>query len=128
MAFLSDITLNPTSYGGTNTSRVYTDVGYLGLQTRLRRVAATANTTPEECIISHTGIEGTLKRDRRMLKIQKTYTDPVKGEVKASAHLVLDAPRGTTVVTAGELKEIIGQLLALYMVAGNNDKFLNGEL
>ena len=99
-----------------------------------RRVAATANTTPETIRVSHEikGI-GYKQRCRSLVKAGKVYnnTDPstTGGVVPSySWQLVLDRPlQSGGAVTVQHLKDSLGQLMDLLLISGQLDKFLNQE-
>lgn len=99
-----------------------------------RRVAATANTTPELHRIAHEvkGI-GYKQRCRSLLKLSMTYnnTDPsTTGGVVPSFSwgLTLDRPiQSGGAVTVQHLKDKLGQLIDTLLISGQLDKFLNQE-
>lgn len=99
-----------------------------------RRVAATANTTPEVLKISHEvkGV-GYKQRCRSLISTKMTYnnTDPsVTGGVVPSFgwSLVLDRPlQSGGAVTVQHIKDKLGQLMDTLLISGQLDKFLNQE-
>jgi hypothetical protein len=61
------------------------------------------------------------------VRLDKTFTDPIAGVVTLSAYMVLQVPRGTSVVTLQEIKDCVGRLIALEQSSGALDKILNRE-
>jgi hypothetical protein len=99
-----------------------------------RRVAATANTTPETLTIGHEvrGI-GFKQRCRSLLRIGRQFNnvDPstTGGAVPSfSWQLVLDRPLNSAgAVTVQHLKDTLGQMIDVMLISGQLDKFLNQE-
>jgi len=99
-----------------------------------RRVAATANTTPEVIKIAHEvkGV-GYKQRCRSVVKSSRTYnnTDPsTTGGVIPSFNwtLTLDRPlQSGGAVTTQHIKDGLGQLMDVLLISGQLDKFLNQE-
>jgi len=128
--FDNAISLNPNAYGGANVAKVYDLVGWGGDSSSIRRVAATATTTPETLVVSHqssTPKGSDLTTDQHMVRVDKEFIDPVKGPVKLSAWLVIRVPKGTSVVTDQEIKDNVGRLLAFEQASGALAKILNSE-
>lgn len=130
--FNTDISLNPTTFGGTNAAKVYSLVLPLGTDTSLRRVSATSATTPETLKIAHQSSSsknevGVLQYSQHLIRLDESFTDPIKGSGQLSAWLVLRNPIGTTVITSQKILDILGRLLAFEQTAGNLDKILNNE-
>jgi hypothetical protein len=125
--FTYPVSLNPTTYGGANVAKVY-DLIDLDNQRSVSRVGATATTTPETLTVSHqaTGT-GLALADRHLVRLDKTLTDPISGKVTLSAYLVLQVPRGTSVVTNQEILDLVGRLLAFEQASGAITKLLNSE-
>jgi hypothetical protein len=99
-----------------------------------RRVAATANTTPEVMTISHEIRNvGFKQRIRSLLRFKRTYSnvDPsTTGNVVPSFSwgLTLDRPTSSGgAVTVQHLKDSLGQLIDAMLISGQLDKFLNQE-
>jgi hypothetical protein len=125
--FTYPLSLNPTTYGGANVAKSY-DLVDLQDSRSVSRVAATATTTPETVTISHVvSGSGLSIADRHLVRLDKTFTDPIAGVVTLSAYMVLQVPRGTSVVTLQEIKDCVGRLLALEQASGALDKILNRE-
>jgi len=124
--FTYPLSLNPTSFGGVNAAKSY-DLIDLQDSKSVSRVASTATTTPETVTISHQSSGSVVVTDRHLVRLDKTFTDPALGSVGLSAYLVLSVPRGTTVVTLQEIKDMVGRLIALEQTAGALDKILNSE-
>lgn len=123
------VTLNPTAFGGANVDKVYDHIG-LGTEksSSVRRVGATITTTPETLSISHReSKQGAVTYDQHLVRMDKTFTDPIAGLVTLSSWLVIRVPRGTTVVTEQEIKDMVGRLLAFEQAAGSLTKILNSE-
>jgi len=128
MALTADIALNPTTYGGANVSKTYSLLGYSSLSEATRRVAATATTTPETLAIKHREIKvKDCMTDQHLVRLDTQLTDPVKGQCQLSARLILEVPKGTTVVTSQMILDIVGRLIGLEQTAGILDKLLNSE-
>lgn len=126
--FADPIAINPNTYGGANVSTSYALVGLTGIAASLRRVSATAATAPDTLTISHQGSKrGSIDTDRHMVRVDKTYIDPIKGPVVTSAWMVIEVPKGTSVVTLTEVKEVVGRLVAFEQASGNIDKLVNSE-
>lgn len=130
--FSTDISLNPTSFGGTNASKVYSLVLPLSTDASLRRVSATSATTPETLKIAHQSSSsknevGVLAYGQHLIRLDQAFTDPVKGTGTLSAWLVLRNPIGTTVITSQSIIDILGRLIAFEQTAGTLDKVLNNE-
>jgi hypothetical protein len=127
--FNNDLTLNPTTQltGATNAAKIYSLIEVDGGRS-LRRVSATAATTPELLTISHeTRKSGAYQYDAHLVRSDIQETDPVKGLVQYGCRLVLDVPRGTTVVTSQKLIDCVGRVLDFIRASGNLDKFINSE-
>lgn len=126
--FNNAITLNPSAFGGANADLVYDLVGWGGDSSSIRRVAATALTTPETLRVSHQQSKsGDVEYDQHLIRIDKEMTDPVKGKVTFSSWMVIRIPRGTTVVTNQEILNQVGRLIAFERASGALDKILNNE-
>jgi len=99
-----------------------------------RRVAATANTTPETLTTGHE-VRGTgyKQRARSVIRIGRQYnnTDPstTGGVVPSfSWQLVLDRPLNSGgAVTVQHIKDALGQLIDVLLISGQLDKLLNQE-
>lgn len=127
--FNNALTLNPQTFGGANQDKIY-DLISMGAtsSSSTRRVAATATTTPELLIISHRAQKsGSITTDQHLVRLDTTFNDPVLGPSKLSSWIVVQVPRGTSVVTLQEIKNQIGRLIALEQGSGNLDKILNSE-
>lgn len=130
--FATDITLNPTSFGGTNADKVYSLVLPLGSDTSVRRVSTTAATTPETLKIAHQVINqknevGTLAYNQHLIRLDQSFTDTIKGTGALSAWLVIKNPIGTTAITGQMIIDMVGRLIAFERATGNLDKILNNE-
>lgn len=127
--FDNAISLNPTTFGGANVAKVYDLISMGSNQSSsVRRVAATSTTTPETLAISHRESKvGGVSTDQHLIRLDKTFADPLVGQVKLSSWIVVQVPRGTSVVTLQEIKDQVGRLIALEQGSGSLDKILNGE-
>lgn len=126
--FNNDITLNPQSFGGANADKVYSLVSWGGDSSSVRRVSTTAATTPETLKISHRAIKrGTVTVDQHLIRVDEQATDTLAGPVQLSAWMVIEVPRGTTVITSQKILDLVGRLIAFERAAGNLDKILNSE-
>lgn len=126
--FADNISLNPTTYGGANAAKVYAMVGWGGDSSTIRRVADTATSAPETLTISHRpSTEGKVQLDQHMIRLDEVITDPILGQVKFSAWMVIRIPKGTSVITTAKVKDLVGRLIALEQGAGNIEKILNSE-
>lgn len=118
--------LNPTTYGGANVAKSFDLVSINNLRS-LSSVATESTTTPHTLTVSHQSSGSALVVDRHLVRLDKTFSDPVKGPATLSAYLVLSVPRGTTVVTLQEIKDMVGRLIAFEQASGSLDKILNNE-
>lgn len=126
----NDITLNATGYIGTAGDKIYNLVSLdntAGVGT-LRRVAATATTTPETMRVSHRVTKkGAVESDQHMIRLDEVSIDPLKGSVVTSVWFSITVPKGTSVVTAQTVKTQFGRLVHAALQSGVFDKVLNGE-
>lgn len=129
MALANDITANPGAYGGTAADKVYKLLGWLKNNTgNIRRVAATALTTPEVLTIDHRATtEKGIVTDQHLIRLDESIIDPILGTVKISSWIVLRVPRGTTVVTSAKMKDLLGRTIHSVLQSGVTDSILNGE-
>jgi hypothetical protein len=119
--------LNPTTYGGANVAKSF-DLVDLQDSRSVSSVASEATTTPHTLTVSHQVVKsGLVSADRHLVRIDKTFTDPIQGLQTLSAYLVLQVPRSTTVVTLQEIKDCIGRLIAFEQASGALDRLLNRE-
>lgn len=125
MAFASDITLNPTTYGGANTDKTFSLVGYEGTSAALRRAATDGLSTPNTLRIAHRVTGKTTDEHLTRLDAEKANVAGVNERL--SMWTVIRVPRGTT-FTAQERLDMKGRLIAFLQASGNFDKLLNGEL
>jgi len=130
--FNTDISLNPTAFGGTNAAKVYSLVLPLGSDTSIRRVSSTSSTTPEILKIAHQQSQvqnevGKLAYNQHLIRLDQSFTDVVKGTGVLSAWLVVRNPIGTTAITSQMIIDIIGRLFAFEQTSGALDKILNNE-
>lgn len=124
----NDLTLNPGPYGGTAADLVFVLGGYPTSTSSLRRVTATALTEPNSLLISHQTVKrGDVTYNRHLVRRDRVLIDTLKGNVKGSAWLTLEAPNGVTVWTPAVLKDLVGHLVSTYMSSGVMDKILAGE-
>jgi hypothetical protein len=100
----------------------------------LRRIAATATTTPQEILISHQNNgTGFGRRSRSVIKatLRKENIDPsTTGNItpSASCHLVIDRPLNMgSNITDAEIKTLLGQLMDVITRSGQLDALLNQE-
>lgn len=126
--FNNDITLNPQSFGGANADKTYSLVSWGGDSTSIRRVPLTASTTPETLTLAHRAVKrGSVSVDSHMVRLDFLQSDPALGPALLSARLVMEVPRGTSVITNQQILDIQGRLIAFMRASGNLDKFLNSE-
>lgn len=118
---------------GSTASTVFAQITNSG-EKIVRRVSATANTTPETIEIGHQVVgQGFNKRIRTMIKYSRVYnnTDTADtGGVTPSfaCHWVLDRPvQSGGAVTTAHLKDALGYLMDLLLQSGQLDKLLNQE-
>lgn len=124
----NDLTLNPGSYGGTAANLVFVLGGYPTSTSSLRRVTATALTEPNQLLVSHQSVKrGTVTYDRHLIRRDRTLIDTLAGNVKGSAWITIEAPRGVAVWTPAVLKDMVGHLVSAYMGSGVMDQILAGE-
>ena len=125
--FTYPVSLNPTTYGGANVAKSF-DLVDLQDNRTLSSVAAEATTTPHTLSVSHQNVaSGSTTADRHLIRLDKTFNDPIYGKQTLSCYVVLQVPRGTTVVTLQEIKDMVGRLIAFEQAAGALDKILNNE-
>lgn len=125
----NDLTLNPTTQltGATNTAKAFSLTEVQGGRS-VRRVSATAATTPETLTISHERRKsGNYSYDAHMVRSDINLTDPIKGAVQTGCRLVLDVPLGTSVVTDQMIIDNVGRILDFIRASGNLAKFINSE-
>lgn len=122
-----------------------TNVGALGAKTYAmvanpssgatkRRVAATANTTPQELSVSHT-VSGTGFSQRCRTLVRHDYRDisadpeNTGGEVpRISAYVVIDRPLNSGgVITDAIVQNSVGAVIGTLLGSGNMAKLLNQE-
>lgn len=128
MALTADIALNPTSFGGANVSKTFSLLGYSSLTESTRRNAATVNVTPETLQVKHRDIKVNGKLTaQHLVRMDKLLTDVLLGPVQLSARLVIEVPKGTTIVTDQEILDIVGRLIAFEQGAGVFAKLMNWE-
>lgn len=124
----NDLTLNPGSYGGTAGDLVFVLGGYPTPTSSLRRVSATAMTEPNSLTVSHQSVvRNAITYDRHLLRRDRILIDTARN-VKGSAWLTIEAPRGVTAWTNGIVKDLVGQLVSCYMTTGVMDKILASEV
>jgi hypothetical protein len=116
-------------------SKVYAQVNPQSANTTLRRIAATANTTPQEMSIGHQLTGGTGYRQRIRSALRFTYrkvdqdTTLTDGVIPGmSAQFVLDRP----VLSAGAISDVVlinvtMALIDVLLTSGQFAKFLNQE-
>lgn len=126
--FNNAITLNPQAFGGANVDKVYDLVSWGGDTSSIRRVAATATTTPETLTVSHRErkVSGVIV-DEHLVRLDEELVDPAVGPVGLRCWISIGVPRGTTVVTEQKIKDIVGRLIAFEQAAGALAKILNSE-
>lgn len=126
--FDNDIILNPLSYGGANADKTYSLVSWGGDSSSVRRVSATASTTPETLSISHRAVtRGKVIVDTHMARLDFVQTDPILGAVNLNWRIVGEVPRGTSVVTSQQILDMQGRAIAFLRASGYLTKFLNSE-
>lgn len=120
---------------GSDASDVYAQVMTSEPATVLRRVAATASTTPQELKITHTQTGGTGFKRRHRSVLRVTHTDLTKdtdltgGVIPSAAWtLTLDRPViSDGAITDAILKTMLGHIMDILLISGQLDKFLNLE-
>lgn len=119
--------LNPTTYGGAAVAKSF-DLVDLQNNRSVSSVSAESTTTPHTLTVSHQNVKsGLTTADRHLVRLDKTFTDPIYGLQTLSAYLVLSVPRSTSVVTLQEIKDMVGRLIAFEQAAGALDRLLNNE-
>lgn len=98
----------------------------------LRRVAATATTTPQEILVRHQIIsKGDLSRVRTQVRHRYTnyaFIDSKGNFASMSASFVLDRPLSTAEgITTANCTDSIGALLDVLLTSGQLTKLLNRE-
>lgn len=124
-----DITINPSSTGGANANNLYKLIGFPTNDSSLRRVTATAGTTPEELTVKHQSLKrGALTYQRHLLRVDQTFIDSIQGPVKVAAWVVVEHPQGVSAVALTQQNEVLGRLHAALAVSGLKDAVLAGEM
>jgi hypothetical protein len=118
--------LNPTTFGGANVAKSF-DLVSIDSYRSLSSVAAEATTTPHTLTVSHSQSGKDVVTDRHLVRLDKTFSDPILGPQTLSAYLVISVPKGTSVITLQEIKDMVGRLIAFEQTAGALDKILNRE-
>lgn len=121
----------PGSSGATTFAQI---TGTGNSSSIVRRVAATANTTPQTLTIGHT-VNGTGFNQRCRSVVRMDYkavntdiADTGGVTPSASAYLVLDRPiQSGGAITDTVLKTLLGGLLHVLVASGQLDKLLNQE-
>lgn len=128
MALSNDITLNPGTYGGTAGDKIYNLLPPQKDGSTVRRVPATAFTTPETLSVNHREVkEGGYVVDQHLVRVDEVVIDPVQGSRTISVWQVIKVPRGTSVITTAQVKSVIGRCIHAVLTAGHTDKILAGE-
>lgn len=120
---------------GSDASDVFNQVATNEPGTILRRVQATASTTPQELRTIHSLTGGTGFKRRIRNVVRNTYSDwnadPTEtGDVvpSASVTLTIDRPQNSGgAITDTIVKNLLGQVMDLLLISGQLDKFLNSE-
>lgn len=123
----NDLTLNPGSYGGTAADLVFVHGGYPTSNSAIRRVTATAMTEPNSLLVSHRSVvRNQITYDQHLLRRDQVLIDSARN-IKGSAWLSIEMPRGVTAWTNGKMKDMVGHLVSCYMTSGVLDKILASE-
>lgn len=126
--FDNNLVVNPNTFGGVNASTTYSLVGWKGDAASIRRDSVTAATAPDTLLISHQDLKrNSMMYHQAMVRIDKTYTDVLKGNVVLSAWLVIAIPKDTTIITETAVKEVVGRVLAVEQASGAIAKLINSE-
>lgn len=120
---------------GSDAGDVFNQVATVEPGTTLRRVAATAATTPQELKVTHTETGGTGFKRRYRSVVRNVFTDnttdPAEtGDVVPSVALTLTLDRPANsggAITDVIIKNLLGQVMDFLLISGNLDKFLNRE-
>jgi hypothetical protein len=114
-------------------AKTFSLVGPQG-EKNLRRIAATATTTPEECIIAHSiSGAGFKKRIRSQVRFDIRFNNAdtsLTGGVipSASGYFVLDRPEQSAgIITDAVLQTLAGRVIDVLTVSGQFAKLLNTE-
>lgn len=127
MALTTDIALNPQNYGGANVTTTFVFVTEKD-QKSIRRVTATALTTPNTLTVQHQLRKvGALNVNSHQIRLDFSAVDTNAGLVTANVWTVINLPAGQTAITAAHIKDMFGQIAALGATAGVMDKILAGE-
>lgn len=127
MALPADLVLNPNGFGGANAATTYSFVTESN-QKAIRRVTATALTSPQTLTIQHQERKsGAVLSDSHQIRVDLNKVDTNLGTVTASAWLVVSLPRGQTAITAADIKDLVGHVVHAWVTTGNADKILAGE-
>ncbi len=127
MALPTDLALNPNGFGGANAVTNYAFVTEKD-QKSIRRVTATALTSPQTLTIQHQERKtGSIIADSHQIRVDLNKVDPVLGSITASVWLVVNLPRLQTVITASDVKDLVGHVVHTWVTTGYADKILAGE-
>lgn len=121
------MTLNPLSYGGTDSDIILDSVDTGTAYRTVSSEAATALTTPTLLTISHDvrRING-VDVYGHLARLTRTYTDD-NGAHECSVSFVLKVPQGVTACDSAEVLDLIGSMVDFTQNSGNITKFLNRE-
>jgi hypothetical protein len=119
---------------GAAGAKTYALVASLVNDQTLRRIAATASTTPQELRVQHSmsgsgfkqRIRSVIRRDYRRLD---TDLDNTGGVIpSAAAYMVIDRPvQSNGYIVAADLENMVGSVIDVLCVAGQLAKLLNLE-
>lgn len=120
---------------GSDASDVFVQVATNEPGTVLRRVTATALTTPQELRVIQALTGGNGFKRRRRTVVRNTITDLTAdpadtGDIvpSASVSLTIDGPVNSGgAITDTMLKNMLGQIMDLFLISGQCDKLLAGE-
>lgn len=127
MALPTDITVNPTGFGGANVPTTFVFVTEKD-QKSVRRVTATALTTPNTLTVQHSLRKiGGKDANSHLVRIDLSAVDALAGPVASAAWLSFHLPVNQTAITAQNIKDMCGQIAHLITQVGFMDKLLAGE-
>jgi len=121
------IILNAVGYGGTDLAVSYSAVKFLP-QGTISIVQATEKTEPEMLTISHQDvkIKGVPFR-RSLVRLDKTKTDPLKGDLTASVYEVFNVPLRTAEFSDQDYLDMKIRLFLLTGQSANLAQILSGQ-
>lgn len=125
------LSLNPNgsiTLDGTNSAKVFDLVDFPSQGQSVRRVAATALTTPETLTISHRDfVEKGQPMHQHLVRMDIAALSALGVKQPCAAWLVVKHPGDNVTVTPAMIKDMVYRLFRLMTTTGYLDKIINGE-